>query len=74
VRAGYGDGRVHEKQLNVSLHITGEGGIPVRHQTLPGNARQAPLANAMLADLQARLRKSDLLLTSDCAASATTTS
>ena len=67
VRAGYGDGRVHEKQLNVSLHITGEGGIPLRHETLPGNARQAPLASAMLADLQRRLHKSDLLIVSDCA-------
>ncbi len=67
VRAGYGDGRVHEKQLNVSLHITGEGGIPLRHETLPGNARQAPLAGGMLADLQQRLHTSDLVIISDCA-------
>lgn len=67
VRAGYGDGRVHEKQLNVSFHMTREGGIPVRHETLPGNARQAPLLPEMLVDLQQRLRKSDLLITADCA-------
>ena len=75
VRTGYGGGRIHEKQLNVSLHISldppafghGEGGIPLRHETLPGNARQAPLAAGMLADLQTRLTKSDLLIISDCA-------
>jgi transposase len=67
VRPGYGNGRVHDKQLNVSLHTTGEGGIPLRHETLPGNAHQGPLANRMLADLQKRLCKSDLLIVSDCA-------
>jgi transposase len=67
VRRGYGNGRVHDKQLNLSLHTSGEGGIPLRHETLPGNARQAPLAAAMLADLQQRLQRSDLLIISDCA-------
>jgi len=67
VRAGYGDGRVHEKQLNVSMHMTGHGSLPVRHEALPGNARQAPLAGPMLRDLQARLGKSDLMLIPDCA-------
>jgi len=67
IQRGYGDGQVHDKQLNVSLHTTGAHGIPVRHETLPGNARQAPLANRMPADLQRRLPQSDLLIVSDCA-------
>lgn len=67
VCAGYGDGRVHEKQLTVSLHMTGEASLPVRHETLPGNEPQAPLAGPMLRDLQARLQKSDLMLIPDCA-------
>jgi len=62
---GYGAGAVHEKQVQVSLHVTGEGGIPVRHQTLAGNAPQAPLAADMLKDLQQRLPRSDLIVVSD---------
>jgi len=62
---GYGAGAIHEKQLQVSLHVTGEGGIPVRHQTLAGNAHQAPLAADMLKDLQQRLPRSDLIVVSD---------
>jgi transposase len=65
VRSGYGQGRVHERQLQVSLHATAEGGVPVRHQTLPGNAHQAPLAEEMLQDLQQRLPHSDLIIVSD---------
>jgi transposase len=65
VGKGYGDGAIHEKQVQVSLHVTGEGGIPVRHQTLAGNAHQAPLAADMLQDLQQRLPRSDLLVVSD---------
>ena len=62
---GYGAGRVQERQLQVSLHVTGEGGIPVRHQVLPGSAHQAPLAPDLLRDLQQRLPRSDLLIVSD---------
>lgn len=62
---GYGAGAIHEKQLQVSLHVTGEGGIPVRHQTLAGDAHQAPLAADMLKDLQQRLPRSDLIVVSD---------
>jgi len=65
--AGYGDGQLHDKQVHVSLHVTSEDGIPVRHETLAGNAQQAPLASAMLADLQSRLAQSDLIIVSDCA-------
>lgn len=67
VRAGYGNGQMHEKQLNVSLHMTGHGSLPVRHETLPGNARQAPLAGPMLRELQARLQTTNLMLIPDCA-------
>jgi len=62
---GYGAGAIHEKQLQVSLHVTGEGGLPVRHQTLAGDAHQAPLAADMLRDLQQRLPCSDLIVVSD---------
>jgi transposase len=67
IKRGYGDGQVHDKQLNLSLHTCGAHAIPLRHETLPGNARQAPLAAEMLADLQQRLQKTDLLIVSDCA-------
>jgi transposase len=63
--AGRGDGALHEKQVQVSLHVTGEGGIPVRHQALPGNTNPTPLAPDLLKDLQQRLPRSDLLVVSD---------
>lgn len=65
IDTGYGAGAIHDKQLQVSLHVTGEGGIPVRHQTLAGDAHQAPLAADMLKDLQQRLPRSDLIIVSD---------
>jgi transposase len=65
IAGGYGGGRLHEHQLKVSLHATSEGGLPVRHQVLPGGAHQAPFAPAMLADLQRRLQRTDLIVVSD---------
>jgi len=65
IAAGYGGGRLNEQQLKVSLHATSEGGLPVRHEALPGGAHQAPFAPAMLADLQRRLKRSDLIVVSD---------
>jgi len=62
---GHGAGALHEKQVQVSLHVTGEGGIPVRHQTLAGNLNQTPLAPDLLKDLQQRLPRSDLIVVSD---------
>lgn len=62
---GYGAGKVNERQLQVSLHVTSDGGIPVRHQTLPGNVHQAPLAPEMLSDLKQRLPCSNLIVVSD---------
>jgi len=65
VAKGYGAGAVHEKQLQVSLHVTGEAGMPVRHEVLAGNTNQTPLAPTMLQDLQQRLPRSDLIVVSD---------
>ena len=62
---GYGAGKVHERQLQVSLHVTSDGGIPVRHEALPGSAHQAPLAPRILRDLKDRLPVSDLIIVSD---------
>jgi len=67
IQGGYGGGRLHGKQLKVSLHVTGDGGIPVRHQVLSGGAHQAPFAPALLAALQAQFRRSDLIVISDSA-------
>jgi len=66
VGPGYGDGQMHEKQLQISLHATHEGGIPLRHEVLAGSAAQAPLVPPMLADLRRRLPPSKLLIVSDC--------
>lgn len=67
IEGGYGGGRLHEKQLKVSLHVTSDGGIPVRHQVLSGGAHQVPFAPAMLAALQAQFGRSDLIVISDSA-------
>jgi len=62
---GYGGGRLHERQLKVSLHASSEGGIPLRHQILPGPNHQAPYASAMLDDLKRRLQRTNLIVVSD---------
>jgi hypothetical protein len=67
IAPGYGDGRLHEKQLKVSLHVTSDGGLPVHHQVLSGRAHQAPFAPAMLEALQAQFERSDLIVISDSA-------
>ena len=67
IEGGYGGGRLHEKQLKVSLHVTSDGGIPVRHQVLSGGAHQAPFAPAMLEALQSQFERSDLIAISDSA-------
>jgi len=48
IRAGWGQGTVNERQLQVSLHATGDGGIPVYYECLEGRAQQPPLAEDML--------------------------
>lgn len=62
---GYGNGQMHEKQLQISLHTTHDGAIPLRHEVLCGSANQAPLASPMLTDLRKRLPPSKLLIVSD---------
>lgn len=62
---GYGAGRMHEQQLQVSLHVTTDGGVPVRHETLRGSTNQTPLAPRMLRDLKERLPASNLIVVSD---------
>jgi len=64
---GYGNGRVHEKQLQISLHTSHVGAIPLRHEVLQSSAHQAPLVPPILADLRKRLKPSKLLIMSDCA-------
>lgn len=65
IGAGYGGGRLNERQVKLSLHATNDGGIPIRHEVIPGPKHQAPYAPGMLADLQQRLGRSDLLIISD---------
>jgi len=62
---GYGDGRINQRQVQVSLYTTSDGGLPVMHTTLAGQAHQAPLAAGQLEQLQARLERSDLTIVSD---------
>jgi transposase len=65
ITRGYGNGRMHDKQLKVSLHTSHVGAIPLRHEIMPGGAHQAPLASPMLKDLRRRLTPSKLLIISD---------
>jgi transposase len=65
VRRGYGDGQIHQRQLQLSLNVTSDGGVPVHHRSLPGNAHQAPLLPEVLQLLQQRLQRSDLIFVSD---------
>ena len=65
LRSGYSRGRVQDRQLQVSLHVSAQGGLPLRHEVLPGNTHQAPLAPDLLRDLQQRLGRSDLIVVSD---------
>ena len=62
---GYGNGRLHDRQVQVSLNATGDSGIPVRHETLAGSANQTPLGPGILGDLQQRLGRCDLVIISD---------
>ena len=62
---GWGHGTLNERQLQVSLHATGDGGIPVHYECLAGGAQQPPLAEDMLKHLQSRLGRSDLIVVAD---------
>lgn len=62
---GYGDGQVHERQIQMSAHIDSVTGLPLHHQVLAGNTAQAPLAKAMLQTLQERFGRDDLIIVAD---------
>jgi transposase len=65
VRRGYGNGALHQRQMQLSLNVTSDGGVPLHHRSLPGNAHQAPLLPEILELLQQRLQRSDLIFVSD---------
>lgn len=65
VRAGYGDGQVHERQIKLSLHITSDASLPVHYEVLPGNAQQQPRAKALLQQLQTLLQRQNFTIVTD---------
>jgi transposase len=65
IGTGYGGGTIHRRQVQMSLHTTDDGAIPVRHEILAGKAHQAPLAGQMLQDLRQRWPASNLIIVSD---------
>jgi transposase len=62
---GYGMGAVHRKQIQMSLHASTDSGIPLYHRCLPSRAQQQPLAEEVLALMQERLQRSDLIVVTD---------
>jgi transposase len=65
VRAGYGDGQVHERQVKLGLHVTSDCSLPIAYELLPGNAQQQPRAKPLLQELQHRLQRQDLTIVTD---------
>jgi transposase len=62
---GYGLGTVHRKQIQVSLHASTDSGIPLHHRCLSSRAQQQPQAPELLASMQKRLNRSDLIVVTD---------
>jgi transposase len=62
---GYGSGTVHRKQIQMSLHASTDSGIPLHHRCLSSRAQQQPLAEQLLASMQKRLNRSDLIVVTD---------
>ena len=62
---GYGLGTVHRKQIQMSLHASTDSGIPLHHRCLSSRAQQQPLAEELLALMQKRLQRSDLIVVTD---------
>src|ERR1051326_586245 len=58
-------GRKHVKQVQLGLNVTGDGGVPVCHQPLDGNAAEAPTHLDNLKHLSRVLPKQKLLYLSD---------
>jgi len=65
---GYGDGSIHPRLVQLSVHMDSETGLPVHHETLPGNTNQARLSRGMFECLQQRFRQEGLIVISDRAA------
>lgn len=59
------DQKPDKKQAVVELNVTAEGGIPVCHRTLPGNASDQKEALKNLETLKKRLKNKDLLIIGD---------
>ncbi len=51
--------------MKLSLHVSGDGAIPLLHQVLNGAEHQAPHAKDLLQRLQARLQRQDIIICSD---------
>ena len=65
VQSGYGGGRIHERQVQLSLQVTSQAALPILHHTLAGNVAQPPLVPEMLAAVQAVAGRSDVVIVSD---------
>jgi len=65
VRAGYGDGQVHERQVKLGLHVTSDCSMPMAYELLPGNAQQQPQAKPVLQKLQRKLQRQNLTIITD---------
>jgi transposase len=65
VRAGYGNGTVHQRQAKIGLHVTSDDGVPVHYELLSGNAQQQPRAKPLLKQLQTELQCQKLGIVSD---------
>ena len=64
VRPGHGKGQVHPRQAKFGPHVTSDFGVPV-HYVLPGDAQQQPRAQALLKQLQTKLKSKQLGIVTD---------
>lgn len=58
-------GRKNVKQIGLGLNVTADGGVPIGHLPLDGNAAESPVHIENLRALAKRLRKSDFLYIAD---------
>jgi transposase len=58
-------GRKNVKQIQLGMNVTGDGGVPIGHLPLDGNAGEAPSHLDNLRGLRAMLPKQDLLYIAD---------
>lgn len=62
---GFGHGTMNRRQVQVSLSVASQGGIPLHHLCVPSRAQQQPLAEDILKALQERLPRTDLIVIAD---------